>query len=85
MQLPAYWWLLALAVLVQGAFFVRHGVLRLRQNAVQPLSRPGLILLGVSGVAGLAYGAVQSDPLFFLGQMCLFVIYHRLQRVNHDD
>ena len=43
-----------------------------------------MILLCVSGAAGLAYGAAQSDPLFFLGQACLLFIYYRMQRVNHD-
>ena len=84
MQLPAYWWLLALAVLIQGGFFLRLGVLRLRSKAVQPLSRPGMILLGASGAAGLAYGAVQSDPVFFLGQACLLVIYYQMKRGNND-
>lgn len=84
MQLPAYWWLLALTVLVQGGFFLRLGVLRLRGKTVQPLSRPGAILLGASGAAGLAYGVVQSDPLFFLGQACLLVVYFQMQRGNHD-
>ena len=84
MQLPAYWWLLALAAVVQGGFFLRLGVLRLRSKAVQPLSRPGMILLGASGAAGLAYGVVQSDPVFFLGQACLLAIYYQMKRGNND-
>ena len=84
MQLPAYWWLLALSILIQGAFFVRFSVVRLRRKDVQPLARTEAGMLYVSGGAGLAYGLAQSDPLFFLGQSCLLILYYRMQRGNHD-
>lgn len=80
MTLPAYWWLLALVILVQGAFFVRIGILRLRRKGVQPLARMAAAAVVVSGLSGLAYGLLQRDPLFFLGQGCLLIIYYLLQR-----
>jgi len=85
MQLPAYWWLLALVVLVQGAFFVRIVVLRMRRKGVQPLARPAAGMLVASCMAGLVYGIVQCDPLFCLGQVCLLIIYYLLQRQGNDQ
>lgn len=85
MILPAYWWLLALVVVIQGLFFVRIIVLRYRRKGVQPLARPWLIVLGVSGGAGLAYGVAQSDPLFFLGQACLLTLYYLIQTRSDDQ
>lgn len=85
MQLPAYWWLLALVTLVQGAFFVRICAIRMGRNKVQPLARPAAVMLYASGGAGLAYAVLQRDPLFFLGQACLLAIYFRIQRHDHDD
>lgn len=38
------------------------------------------VLLAVSGMAGLTYGTVQSDPLYVLGQACLLFLYYRMQR-----
>ena len=84
MSLPAYWWLLALVIAVQGAFFARLGILRMRGKGVQPLARPVQAGLAVSGLAGLTYGVVQADPLFFLGQACLLVLYYRMQRETND-
>jgi lipid-A-disaccharide synthase-like uncharacterized protein len=84
MILPAYWWLLALVVVIQGLFFVRIIVLRTRGKGVQPLARPALAAMAVSGLAGLAYGFVQRDPLFFLGQACLLILYYRMQRERND-
>jgi lipid-A-disaccharide synthase-like uncharacterized protein len=84
MSLPDHWWLLALVVAVQGLFFARIIVLRMRGKGVQPLARPALAALAVSGLAGLAYGVVQRDPLFFLGQACLLVLYYRMQRERND-
>lgn len=84
MSLPAYWWLLALVVVAQGAFFARICILRMRGKGVQPLARPVQAVLAASGLAGLAYGAVQADPLFFLGQACLLVLYYRMQREKND-
>lgn len=84
MQLPAYWWLLALSIIFQGAFFVRFCIVRMRRKEVHPLSRPVISLVYVSGAAGLAYGIVQHDPLFFFGQTCLFLIYFRTQKIGHD-
>lgn len=85
MQLPAYWWLLALVVLIQGGFFVRICSIRMRRNRIQPLARPAAMLLYAAGGAGLAYAVVQRDPLFFLGQACLLAIYFQMQRPDHDD
>ncbi len=84
MVLPAYWWLLALVIVFQGAFFIRIGVLRMHRKKVQPLARPATAMLFASGAAGLVYGLVQSDPLFFLGQTCLLFIYHVLRKKNDD-
>lgn len=84
MQLPAYWWLLALVIIVQGAFFVRFYIVRMRRKEVQPLARPAVLLQYGSGAAGLAYGVAQSDPLFFLGQLCLLIVYYRMQRSDND-
>ena len=84
MKLPAYWWLLALVILIQGAFFIRFYIVRMRQKEVHSLARSKALLLYASGAAGLAYGIAQSDPLFFLGQACLLVVYYRMQR-NNDD
>ncbi|AMK11422.1 MAG: lipid A biosynthesis domain-containing protein [Pseudodesulfovibrio sp.] len=84
MSLPAYWWLLALVIAGQGAFFVRLTILRTRGKGVQPLSRPAQAALAASGLAGLTYGAVQADPLFFLGQACLLVLYYRMLREKND-
>lgn len=83
MQLPAYWWLLALVILVQGAFFVRFCIVRMRRKGVQPLARPMAIALYGSCAAGFAYAIAQSDPLFFLGQACLLVMYYRTH-TDHD-
>lgn len=84
MTLPAYWWLLALSILFQGAFFVRFCILRLQGKEVQRLSRPTLAVLFLSCCAGLAYGVVQSDPVFVLGQLCLMIIYYRQEARNHE-
>ncbi len=85
MHLPAYWWLLALPVIVQGAFFVRLAVVRLLGKGVCFLSRRGVILLYASGSAGLAYGIVQRDPLFVVGQGCLMLVYSRLRKSQTED
>jgi lipid-A-disaccharide synthase-like uncharacterized protein len=85
MHLPAYWWLLALPVVVQGAFFVRLAVVRLLGRGVCSLSRRGIILLLASGAAGLAYGIVQRDPLFVVGQGCLMLVYYRLRKSRAED
>lgn len=84
MALPDHWWLLALVVVVQGLFFVRIAILRTRGKGVQPLARPALAALAVSGLAGLAYGVVQRDPLFFIGQACLLALYYCMQRERND-
>ncbi|WFS61291.1 lipid A biosynthesis domain-containing protein [Pseudodesulfovibrio thermohalotolerans] len=84
MSLPEYWWLLFLATVVQGLFFVRILVLRMRGKKVYSLSRPARAALAVSGLAGLAYGWFQRDPLFFLGQVCLLILYYRIQRERND-
>lgn len=84
MQLPAYWWLLALSIVIQGAFFLRFLGIRMQGKGVQPLSRLAACLVYASSVAGLAYGVVQRDPLFFLGQCCLLIIYFRMQKSGYD-
>lgn len=84
MQLPAYWWLLALSISIQGAFFVRFWIVRMKRKEVQPLARLAVIMLFVSSAAGLAYGVAQRDPLFFLGQACLIMIYYRMQQRGYD-
>lgn len=84
MRLPAYWWLLAMAVIPQGWFFVRYGILRGRGKAIQPFSRPAAFLLAGAGLSGLAYGAVQRDPLFFVGQACLLILYYLLRTRNDE-
>ncbi|MBG0789129.1 MAG: lipid A biosynthesis domain-containing protein [Desulfovibrionaceae bacterium] len=85
MRLPAFWWLLAATVIPQGWFLVRACILRGRGKRVQPLSRPALVLLGASGLAGLAYGAAQRDPVFALGQICLMILYYLMQTRSHDQ
>lgn len=84
MRLPAYWWLLAMAVLGQGGFFVRRAVRRLRRSRGGPPGRSETAVLAASGLAGLAYGVVQSDPVFVIGQACLLIIYHRMRRERND-
>jgi len=84
MALPAYWWLLALLIIIQGAFFMRTGILRMRRKEVQTLARPAAIMLFASGATGLVYGLVQRDPLFFLGQVCLLFMYYVMQKRNND-
>ncbi|BDQ33087.1 hypothetical protein JCM14722_06290 [Pseudodesulfovibrio portus] len=79
MRLPAYWWLLVLVVGGQGFFLIRFCVLRGLGKGVQPLSRPASGLLALSGLAGLAYGVVQRDPLFVVGQACLLILYYLVQ------
>lgn len=84
MTLPDHWWLLALVVVVQGLFFARIAILRMRGKGVQPPARPALAALGVSGLAGLAYGFAQRDPLFVIGQACLLALYYCMQRERND-
>lgn len=84
MTLPAYWWLLALSIVFQGAFFVRIPILRMCGKGVQPLSRPAKAVVFVSATAGLIYGVVQRDPLFFVGQLCLIFIYFKMFRSDDD-
>ena len=84
MTLPDHWWLLALVVVVQGLYFARIMILRTRGKGVQPLARPALAALALSGLAGLAYGFLQRDPLFCLGQACLLILYYRMQRERND-
>lgn len=85
MLLPAYWWLLAVAVGIQGVFLVRFCILRGLGKGVQPLSRPVSLLLAVSGLAGLAYGVVQRAPLFVVGQACLLILYYLIQTRSNDQ
>lgn len=80
MSLPAYWWLLALPIIIQGGFFVRFCILRLRGKEVQRLTRPVAGGVYFSGLAGMIYGVVQSDPVFVLGQACLLFIFYRHQQ-----
>lgn len=84
MRLPAYWWLLALAVGGQGFFLIRFCILRGLGKGVQPLARPASVLLAASGLTGLAYGLVQRDPLFVAGQACLLILYYLIQTRSHD-
>ncbi len=84
MQLPAYWWLLALTTLIQGAFFVGLYIVRMRRKEVRPPSRKTMGLLFGAGGAGLVYGVVQSDPLFFVGQGCLLLMYYRMHTNGHE-
>jgi len=84
MRLPAYWWLLGLALTGQGGFFIRRGLRRLRGAGEEPLARAEAAVLAASGAAGLAYGAVQSDPVFVVGQLCLMIIYYRMRREPND-
>lgn len=65
MALPEYWWLLALACLGQGLYFLRPDAFRR-----SPRRAPSWALAGAcgGGLAGLAYGLVQSDPLLLAGQ-----------------
>ena len=80
MVLPAYWWLLALVVVVQGGFLLAMTILRRRGKGVQPWALPVTVALGLSVTAGLAYAVVQRDPLFFVGQGCLLILYYRMHR-----
>ncbi|WP_419788306.1 hypothetical protein [Pseudodesulfovibrio sp.] len=41
-------------------------------------------VLAFSVLAGLAYGVVQSDPVFVVGQVCLMIFYYRMWRENDD-
>ncbi|MUM76887.1 lipid A biosynthesis domain-containing protein [Pseudodesulfovibrio sp. F-1] len=79
MPLPAYWWLLALPVVIQGAFFVRFAIVRLGGKALQPLSGRTALALYASVAAGMAYGVVQRDPLFVVGQGCLLMVFYRMR------
>ncbi|CCH48060.1 conserved protein of unknown function [Pseudodesulfovibrio piezophilus C1TLV30] len=85
MQLPAYWWLLALATVLQGAFFVRLCLVRMKRKTVHSFSRATMFVLFVSCGSGLVYAVVQSDPLFFLGQACLLYLYSRMQQQKYDE
>jgi len=84
MRLPAYWWLLALAVIPQAVFFLRTAILRMRRKGVQPLARPALATMVGGVVAGVTYGVLQRDPLFVLGQLCLLAFYCMIQARNDD-
>jgi len=85
MTLPAYWWLLALPVVIQGAFFARFAIVRLGGKALQPLSGRTALALYASVVAGMVYGAVQRDPLFAVGQGCLLVVFYRMRNPGDRD
>ena len=85
MQFPAYWWLLALLICLQGAFFVRITIVRLQRKEVQPLSPSAAVVLYLSAILGLVYAVVQRDPVFFLGQGCLLGVYYRTQRLEQDN
>lgn len=63
--LPSFWWLLALACAGQGLFFLRPAVLK-RGRAPHPAW--ALAGLAGGGLAGLAYGWVQSDAVLLVGQ-----------------
>ena len=76
---------MALSIVFQGAFFVRFCIVRMRRKEVQPVARLVAMALFVSGAAGLAYGVAQRDPLFFLGQICLLIIYYRMLKLEHDE
>lgn len=62
---PRYWWLLALACAGQGLFFLRPAVLH---GAKSPHPAWAVAGLAGGGLAGLAFGWVQSDAVFLLGQ-----------------
>ncbi|MFH1912725.1 MAG: lipid A biosynthesis domain-containing protein [Pseudomonadota bacterium] len=85
MTLPAYWWLLALPVVIQGAFFARFAVVRWRGKALQPLSGRAALALYASVAAGIVYGVVQRDPLFVVGQGCLLIVFYRMQNPGDRD
>ncbi|WP_285905456.1 lipid A biosynthesis domain-containing protein [Pseudodesulfovibrio pelocollis] len=85
MALPAYWWLLALPVVIQGAFFARFVVVRLGGKALQPLSGRAALALYASVAAGTVYGVVQRDPLFIIGQGCLLVVFFRMRNPGDRD
>jgi hypothetical protein len=82
MRLPAYWWLLAVPVVIQGAFFVQAAVSRLRGRVFGP---SGLVswTLYASCLAGLGYGVVQRDPVFGLGQVFLAIVFLQMRRAAH--
>lgn len=75
MVFPRFWWLLLLATLGQGLFLAVRGVLLLRGKRVQENPFPLFGFLAVGAGAGLAYGAVQSDPVFLLGQACIIILF----------
>ncbi|WP_018123471.1 hypothetical protein [Desulfovibrio oxyclinae] len=79
MALPAYWWLLLPAVLGQCAFFLLSGALRPGEKTLQ--GGPWLLtVLAASLLSGLAYGAVQSDPVFIAAQCFLAATVFRIWR-----
>ncbi len=84
MRLPAFWWLLAITVLGQGVFFLRRAFLWLRGRTAGSMGRQEGGVLAFSVLAGLAYGVVQSDPVFVVGQVCLMIFYYRMWRENDD-
>jgi hypothetical protein len=65
MALPEYWWLLALACVGQALYFLRPDAFRRAPSRAPAWALAGM---GCGGLAGLAYGLAQSDPLLVAGQ-----------------
>lgn len=74
MCFPKFWWLLTLATLGQGMFFPLILLGRRPGNDAQSLLPWASVICGLGVVAGLAYGVLQSDPVFVAGQLLLLLI-----------
>lgn len=76
--LPDYWWLLVLALAPQLAFLAVLAISRgsgTRTNAARaPVPGWSVALLCIGVLVGIAYGVVQHDAVFVLGQACVAVI-----------
>ena len=82
MVLPRLWWLLTLAGLGQGAFFVRWALVRYAGREADPTAGWPCIALLVGAAAGLAYGILQRDPVLITGEAVVLALglHQRLAR-----
>lgn len=79
MTLPDYWWLLTVAVIGQGVFFILAGTLRRRKKALQ--DAPRTVAVFVAALAcGMGYAVVQHDPVLLVAQVFLAVVIYRIWR-----
>lgn len=71
-----HWWLLVSSVAIQALFFAGLVLWRLKAKDA-PIPIWLFVPLGVGSVLGLAFGLVQSDAVFVLGQACVLLLVLR--------